>query len=73
MKQLKKTLKTGARDKLTPKNPRFVMHKVKNNPRIIPVKVTIELKNKFAIKLNPETVRRVIRSHGNRVARRNFR
>ncbi|GBN18256.1 hypothetical protein AVEN_81275-1 [Araneus ventricosus] len=45
---------------------------LKKNPRLSAVKLTTELEKRFAIKVNPETVRRVIRSYGynSRVARR---
>ncbi|GBM39423.1 Transposable element Tc1 transposase [Araneus ventricosus] len=66
------TLKSGAPHKLTPRNRSFIMHKIKKNPRLSAVKLTTELL--FAIKVNPETVRRVIRSYGynSEVARRKF-
>ncbi|GBM65900.1 hypothetical protein AVEN_23930-1 [Araneus ventricosus] len=67
-------LKSGAPHKLTPRNRSFIMHKIKKNPRLCAVKLTTELEKRFAIKLNPETVRRVIRSYGynSRVTRRKF-
>ncbi|GBL92612.1 Transposable element Tc1 transposase [Araneus ventricosus] len=48
------------------------MHKIRKNSRLSAVKLTTELEKRFAIKVNPETVRRVIRSYGynSRVARR---
>ncbi|GBL93723.1 hypothetical protein AVEN_166765-1 [Araneus ventricosus] len=67
-------LKSGAPQKRTPRNRSFIMHKVKKNPRHSAVRLTTELEKRFAIKVNPETVRRVIRSYGynSRVARRKF-
>ncbi|GBN21900.1 hypothetical protein AVEN_10146-1 [Araneus ventricosus] len=55
-------LKSGAPHKLTPRNRSFIVHKIKKNPRLSAVKLATELEKRFAIKLNPETVRRVIRS-----------
>ncbi|GBN48992.1 Transposable element Tc1 transposase [Araneus ventricosus] len=48
------------------------MHKIRKNPRLSAVKLATELEKRFAIKVSPETVRRVIRSYGynSRVARR---
>ncbi|GBM31367.1 Transposable element Tc1 transposase [Araneus ventricosus] len=48
------------------------MHKIRKNPRLSAVKFATELEKRFAIKVNPETARRVIRSYGynSRVARR---
>ncbi|GBM24670.1 hypothetical protein AVEN_275465-1 [Araneus ventricosus] len=67
-------LKSGAPHKLTPSNRSFILHKITKNPRRCAAKLTTELENIFAIKLNPETVRRVIRSYGynSSVARRKF-
>ncbi|GBN65975.1 Transposable element Tc1 transposase [Araneus ventricosus] len=50
------------------------MHKIKKNPRLSAVKLTTELGKRLAIKVNPETVRRVIRSCrcSSRVVRRKF-
>ncbi|GBM88750.1 hypothetical protein AVEN_254218-1 [Araneus ventricosus] len=50
------------------------MRKIKKTPRLSAVKLTTELEKRFAIKANPETIRRVIISYGynSRVARRNF-
>ncbi|GBL83467.1 hypothetical protein AVEN_196327-1 [Araneus ventricosus] len=67
-------LKSGASHKLPARNRSFIMHKFKKTPRLSAVKHTTELEKEFTIKVNPETVRRVIRSYGynNRVARRKF-
>ncbi|GBN76685.1 hypothetical protein AVEN_61360-1 [Araneus ventricosus] len=67
-------LKSGAPHTLTHRNRSFIMHTIKKNPRLNAVKLTTELEKRFAIKVNPETVRRVIRSYGHnsRFARRNF-
>ncbi|GBM57499.1 Transposable element Tc1 transposase [Araneus ventricosus] len=48
------------------------MHKIRKNPRLSAVKLTTELEKRFAIKVNPGTVRRVIRSYGynSRIVRR---
>ncbi|GBN87689.1 hypothetical protein AVEN_254563-1 [Araneus ventricosus] len=48
------------------------MHKIRKNPRLSAVKLTTELEKRFAIKVNPETARGVIRSYGynSRVDRR---
>ncbi|GBM14863.1 hypothetical protein AVEN_28591-1 [Araneus ventricosus] len=54
-------LKSGAPHKLTPRNRSFIMHKIKKSPRLSIVKVTTELEKRFALKVNPETVIRVIR------------
>ncbi|GBM27382.1 Transposable element Tc1 transposase [Araneus ventricosus] len=40
------------------------MHKIRKNPRLSAVKLTKELEKRFAIKVNPETARRVTRSYG---------
>ncbi|GBM78071.1 hypothetical protein AVEN_154030-1 [Araneus ventricosus] len=60
--------------KLTPRNRSSIPHKIKKNPRLSAVKLATELEKRFAIKVNPETVRRVIRSYGynSRVAGRKF-
>ncbi|GBM43465.1 hypothetical protein AVEN_9428-1 [Araneus ventricosus] len=50
-------LKSEAPHKLTPRNRSFIMHKIKKNPRFNAVKLTAELEKRFAIKVNPETVR----------------
>ncbi|GBN87099.1 hypothetical protein AVEN_253141-1 [Araneus ventricosus] len=65
-------LKSGAPHKITSRNRSFIMHKIKKNPRLSAVKLTTKLEKRFAIKVNPETVRRVIRSYvyNSRVARR---
>ncbi|GBM27618.1 hypothetical protein AVEN_35275-1 [Araneus ventricosus] len=67
-------LKSEAPHELTPRNRSFIMHKIKKNPKLSAVKLTTELEKRFAIKLNPVTVRRVIRSYGcnSRVDRRKF-
>ncbi|GBN10735.1 Transposable element Tc1 transposase [Araneus ventricosus] len=67
-------LKSGAPHKLTHRNRSFIVHKIKKYPRLSAVKLATELEKRFAIKLNPETVRQVIRSHGynSRVASRKF-
>ncbi|GBM51579.1 hypothetical protein AVEN_824-1 [Araneus ventricosus] len=48
------------------------MHKIRKNPTLSAVKLATELEKRFAIKVSPETVSRVIRSYGynSRVARR---
>ncbi|GBM78494.1 hypothetical protein AVEN_266020-1 [Araneus ventricosus] len=48
------------------------MYKIRKNPKLSAVKLTTELEKRFAIKVSPETTRRIIRSYGynNRVARR---
>ncbi|GBO06045.1 hypothetical protein AVEN_158024-1 [Araneus ventricosus] len=67
-------LKSGAPIKLTARNRSFIMHKIKKNPKLSAVKLATELEKRFAIKVNPETVRRVIISYGynSRVAKRTF-
>ncbi|GBO05485.1 Transposable element Tc1 transposase [Araneus ventricosus] len=40
------------------------MHKIRKNPRLSAVKLATELEKRFAIKVSPETVSRVIRSYG---------
>ncbi|GBL73649.1 hypothetical protein AVEN_230652-1 [Araneus ventricosus] len=67
-------LKLGTPHKLTPRIRSFITHKIKRNPRLSAVKLTTELEKRFAIKENPETVKRAIRSYGysSRVARRKF-
>ncbi|GBL80385.1 hypothetical protein AVEN_92290-2-1, partial [Araneus ventricosus] len=57
-------LKSGAPHKLTPRNRSSIPHKVKKNLRHSATKLATELEKRFTIKVNPETVRRVIRSYG---------
>ena len=66
-------MKAGSH-KLTPSSRRIIIHKIKKNPKFVAVKLSTELEKKFTLKLNPETVRRVIRSYGcnRRVAKRKF-
>ncbi|GBM64603.1 hypothetical protein AVEN_19349-1 [Araneus ventricosus] len=71
---VKNALKSVAPLKLTPRYRSITMHKIKKNPRLSAVKLTTELQKRFTIKVNPETVRRVIRSYryNSRVVRRIF-
>ena len=51
------TLKSGALLKLIPRNRRFIMHKIKKNPKLRAVKFMTELEKRFIIKLNLKAVR----------------
>ncbi|GBM49212.1 hypothetical protein AVEN_65742-1 [Araneus ventricosus] len=67
-------VRKGRLEKLTERDPRFIIRKFVKNPRLSALKVSTEFNEKFSTPISPETDRRVLREAGlnGRSARRKF-